>query len=234
MSESQMQILWQKKQTIDLGRVGHLSGLHPSLTSLDLRTLHDTMSAFAVAQAMLQGIGGGQTETAITVRQIVPNLDLTAGDNGSTVDLPIASAQWRQPSLVATSLFYAANTGADDANYDSVYTTSKNAKNDQKIIIMYGLRAVGVGNIHSGTVVKSVQWQFWRKGTKLIDRWYVEQLNSAPENFVAAVTPVMFKKDDSGEVRVFPDSATLVDANKFDRLQVLGVVAESLGVNTMG
>jgi hypothetical protein len=44
----------------------------------------------------------------------------------------------------------------------------------------------------------------------------------------------MFKKDDVGEVRVFPASEIIVDANKYDRLQLLGVVAESLGVNTMG
>lgn len=223
-----MQILWQKKQTIDLGRVGHLSGLHPSLTSLDLRTLHDTMSAFAVAQAMLQGIGGGQTETAITVRQIVPSLDLTDGTNSDSV---ITSSQWRQPANTANN--YTTITGAD-TDYIAAYTTSKNAKNDQKVMIIYGLRAVGVGNTHSGTVVKSVQWQYWRKGTKLIDRWYIEQLNSAAENFVAAVTPVMFKKDDSGEIRIFPDALTPADANKYDRLQILGVVAESLGVNTMG
>lgn len=231
-----MMILWQKKQTIDLGRVGHLSGLHQSLTSLDLRTLHDTMAAFAVAQAMLQAIGGGQTETGLTVRQIVPNLDLTCGDDLSATsgsDHIITSSNWRQPSLNAFTLNYTSNTG-DDALYESVYTTSKNAKNDQKVIIMYGLRAVGVGNIHSGTVIKSVQWQFWRKGTKLIDRWYPELLNSAPENFVAAITPVMFKKDDVGEVRVFPASEIIVDANKYDRIQMLGVVAESLGVNTMG
>ena len=223
-----MQILWSKKQTIDLGRVGHLSGLHPSLTSLDLRTLHDTMSAFAVAQAMLQGIGGGQTETAITVRQIVPSLDLTDGTNSDAV---ITSSQWRQP--VNTANNYTTTTGAD-TDYISAYTTSKNGKNDQKVIIIYGLRAVGVGNTHHGTVVKSIQWQFWRKGTKLIDRWYIEQLNSASENFVAAVTPVMLKKDDSGEIRIMPDALTPADANKYDRLHVLGVVAESLGVNTMG
>jgi hypothetical protein len=232
MSESQMMILWQKKQTIDLGRIGHLSGLHQSLTSLDLRTLHDTMAAFAVAQAMLQGVGGGQTETGLTVRQLVPNLDLTAGD-ATLVDTPIVSANWRQPSLQAVTLFYNSSVG-DDSFYDSVYTTSKNAKNDQKVIIIYGLRAVGVGNIHSGTVIKSNQWQFWRKGTKLIDRWYPEMLNSAPENFVAAITPVMFKKDDVGEIRIYPASEIAADANKFDRIQVLGVVAESLGVNTMG
>jgi hypothetical protein len=228
-----MMILWSKKQTIDLGRVGHLSGLHQSLTSLDLRTLHDTMAAFAVAQAMLQGVGGGQTETGLTVRQIVPNLDLTAGDVVGTPDANILSANWRQPTLVSTVQNYATTTGNDTDNI-SAYTTSKNAKNDQKVIIMYGLRAVGVGNIHSGTVTKSNQWQFWRKGTKLIDRWYIELLNSAPENFVAAITPVMFKKDDVGQVLIFPSSEIAADANKFDRLQILGVVAESLGVNTMG
>jgi hypothetical protein len=227
-----MMILWQKKQTIDLGRVGHLSGLHQSVTSLDLRTLHDTMAAFAVAQAMLQAIGGGQTETGLTIRHIVPNLDLTAGDN-AVADFPIVSANWRQPTLQATVLNYATADGSDNS-YDVCYTTSKNSKNDMKVLIFYGLRAVGTGNIHMGTVIKSVQWQFWRKGTKLIDRWYPEMLNSAPENFVVAVTPVMLKKDDLGAIYIFPDSNTPVDSNKFDRIQVLGVVCEALGTNTMG
>ena len=219
-----MQILWQKKQTIDLGRVGHLSGLHPALTSLDMRTLHDTMSAFAVAQGMLQGIGGGQTESALTVRTLIPSLDLT-----DATDTAITSSQWRQP----VSGNYTTATAAD-ADIATIYQTSRTSKNDQKVIIIYGLRAVGVGNTHSATCVKSVQWQFWRKGTKLIDRWYVEQLNSAAENFVAAVTPIMFKKDDLGEIKVVPDALTPVDANKFDRLQILGVVTEALGTNSMG
>lgn len=221
-----MAILWQKKQTIDLGRVGHLSGLHPSLTSLDLRTLHDTMSAFAVAQALLQGIGGGQTENALSVRAIVPSFDFT--DAVSAADTAITLVQWRQPA----SGNYA-NATAIESAIEPIYYLSKNSKNDQKIVIIYGLRAVGVGNQHSGTVVKSVQWQFWRKGVKLIDRWYIEQLNSAPENFVAAVTPIMFKKDDLGEIKVLADTTT-ADANKVDRLQVLGVVAEALGANSMG
>lgn len=226
MSESQMAILWQKKQTIDLGRVGHLSGLHPSLTSLDLRTLHDTMSAFAVAQALLQGIGGGQTENALSVRQIVPAFDFTYVSGG--VDTAITKQVWRQP---VTGNY--ANATAAEADMETIYTLSKTSKNDQKIVIIYGLRAVGVGNTHSGTVVRSIQWQFWRRGVKLIDRWYIEQLNSASENFVAAVTPIMYKKDDLGEIKVLADDTT-ADANKFDRLQVLGVVAEALGTNTMG
>ena len=221
-----MQILWSKKQTIDLGRVGHLSGLHPALTSLDMRTLHDTMSAFAVAQGMLQGIGGGQTESALTVRTLNPNLDLS---DSQATPAAITSSQWRQPYTGN----YTTATGAD-ADIVTIYNTDRTSKNDQKVIIIYGLRAVGVGNTHSATVVKSVQWQFWRKGTKLIDRWYVEQLNSAAENFVAAVTPIMFKKDDLGEIKVVPDALTPVDANKFDRLQVLGVVCEALGTNSMG
>lgn len=231
MSESQMAILWQKKQTIDLGRVGHLSGLHPSLTSLDLRTLHDTMSAFAVAQALLQGIGGGQTENALSVRQVVPSFDFTNAA-GTTTDDAIVSNMWRQPTAQASTANYTLATGIESAT-ESIYFLSKNSKNDQKIVILYGLRAVGVGNQHSGTVARSLQWQFWRKGVKLIDRWYIEQLNSASENFVAAVTPIMFKKDDLGEIKVVADMTT-ADANKFDRLQVLGVCAEALGANSMG
>lgn len=226
-----MQILWSKKQTIDLGRAGHLSGLHPSLTSLDLRTLHDTMAAFAMAQAMLQGIGGGQTEGALTVRQIVPSLDLTDNFTAPGTDTLIASSNWREPP--GTSSNYGTNSGAD-TDAISVFTTTKASKNDQKVMIIYGLRAVGVGNVHNGTVVKSVQWQFWRRGTKLIDRWYVEQLNSAPENFVAAITPIMFKKDDLGEIKIVPDQLTQPDANKYDRLQILGVISEPIGVNTVG
>lgn len=226
-----MTILWSKKQTIDLGRAGHLSGLHPSLTSLDLRTLHDTMAAFALAQAMLQGIGGGQTEGALTIRKIIPSLDLIDNVTSPGTDTIITNSNWRQPPGITSN--YTTNTG-DDTTAVSVYLTTKNSNNDKKVIIMYGLRAVGVGNQHSGTIVKSVQWQFWRKGTKLIDRWYIEQLNCAPECFVAAITPIMLKKDDIGEVKIVPDQFTIVDSNKYDRLEILGVVAEPQGLNSTG
>lgn len=226
-----MTILWSKKQTIDLGRAGHLSGLHPSLTSLDLRTLHDTMAAFAMAQAMLQGIGGGQTEGALTVRKIIPSLDLVDNFTTPGTDTTITASNWRQPPGLTS--FYATQTGADTEAV-STYLSTKNSNNDKKVIIMYGLRAVGVGNQHNGTIVKSVQWQFWRKGTKLIDRWYIEQLNSAPECFVAAITPIMFKKDDIGEIKIIPDAFTASDANKYDRLEILGVVSEPIGLNTIG
>lgn len=236
MSESQMQILWSKKQTIDLGRVGQLSGLHQSLTSLDLRTLHDTMSAFAVAQALLQGIGGGQTETGLSVRALIVSQDFT--DYTTGVDLPIVSNDWVQPTDVSLQVFYGGGSGGgndgSDNNLLSLYSTSKASKNDMKIIVVYGLRAIGVGNVHSGTVVKSNQWQFWRKNVKLIDRWYVEMLNSAPENFVCAITPIMFKKDDFGLIMVKPNSSIPSDVNKRDRLQVLGVTVETVGSNSVG
>ena len=107
-----MQILWQKKQTIDLGRVGHLSGLHPALTSLDMRTLHDIMSAFAVAQGMLQGIGGGQTESALTVRTLNPNLDLS--DSQATPQL----TRDRAPaSIVHTSAPTSPRSGPQGSEY---------------------------------------------------------------------------------------------------------------------
>ena len=239
MSESQMQILWSKKQTIDLGRVGQLSGLHQSLTSLDLRTLHDTMAAFAVAQALLQGIGGGQTETGLSVRALIVSQDFT--DATTSSDLSIVSNDWIQPSgtTVAGSgtgagyQWYPTSDGSDSA-LTPIYSTSKLSKNDMKIIILYGLRAVGVGNVHSGTIVKSNQWQFWRRNVKLIDRWYVEMLNSAPENFVCAITPIMYKKDDFGLIMVKPNSSIPSDINKIDRLQLLGVVVETVGSNSVG
>lgn len=232
MSENQMQILWSKKQTIDLGRAGQLSGLHPALTSLDLRTLHDTMSAFAIAQALLQGIGGGQTENALAVRQLLPK-DFSY--SVSNVDTQIVSQAWRQPPLEATTDNYTGGTTGSDTSIETadIYNTTKASGNDQKIIIIYGLRAVGVGNQHSGTAVRSIQWQFWRKGVKLIDRWYIEQLNSAMENFVCGITPIMYKKDDIAAIRIVSDTTT-ADANKFDRLQVLGVTCLALGQETQG
>lgn len=231
MSENQMQILWSKKQTVDLGRAGQLSGLHPALTSLDLRTLHDTMSAFAIAQALLQGIGGGQTENALAVRALRPS-DFSY--SVSSVDTQITDQSWRQPPTLATTDNYLLATGTDAGiEVADIYNTTKASGNDQKILIIYGLRAIGVGNQHSGTVVRSIQWQFWRKGVKLIDRWYIEQLNSAMENFVCGITPIMYKKDDIAAIRIVADTTT-ADANKFDRLQVLGVTCLALGQETQG
>jgi len=199
------------------------------------------MAASAVAQALLQGIGGGQTETGLSVRALIVSQDFV--DQTAAIEQPIVSNDWFQPPNASGSLnanstgaglsYYGASDGSDSA-VKNLYATSKNSKNDMKIIICYGLRAVGVGNVHSGTIVKSNQWQFWRKGVKLIDRWYVECLNSAPENFVCAITPIMFKKDDFGLISVAPNSSIPSDPSKYDRLQVLGVCVETIGSNSVG
>lgn len=221
MSEDAMIQLHRRKQGVDLGKLGLYSGTHVALTGLDLRTLRDTMAAFAVAQAQINVIG--TTESGLTVRPIYQNLDLLDANNS---DATIASTVWRQP--------YSSNyTATDGATTQIVYHTDRNSKNDQKILVIFGFRAVNVGNTRTQPFLKSTQAHFWRKGTKIIDIWDYQQLNSSNESFVAAVTPIMYKKNDLAEIKFVANTDT-ADANKVDGLEVLGLVVEGLGQNVMG
>lgn len=220
MSEDAMIQLHRRKQGVDLGKLGLYSGTHVALTGLDLRTLRDTMAAFAVAQAQINVIG--TTESGLTVRPIYQNLDLLTSAGAA-----IASTVWRQPP---TSGNY---TETDGATTQTVYLTDRTSKNDQKILVIFGFRAVNIGNTRTQPFLKSTQAHFWRKGTKIIDIWDYQQLNSSNESFVAAVTPIMYKKNDLAEIKIVANEDT-ADANKVDGLEVLGIIVEGLGQNVMG
>lgn len=219
MSEDAMIQLHRRKQGVDLGKLGLYSGTHVALTGLDLRTLRDTMAAFAVAQAQINVIG--TTESGLTVRPIYQNLDLLNASGTA-----ITSTVWRQP----TSSNY---TQTDGATTQTIYLTDRTSKNDQKILVIFGFRAVNIGNTRTQPFLKSTQAHFWRKGTKIIDIWDYQQLNSSNESFVAAVTPIMYKKNDLAEIKIVANEDT-ADANKVDGLEVLGIIVEGLGQNVMG
>lgn len=219
MAEDAMLNLHRKKQAVDLGKLGLYSGTHVALTGLDLRTLRDTMAAFGVAQAQINVIG--TTESGLVVRPIYHNYDLL--DASGTA---IASTVWRQP----VSSNY---TSTDGFTTQTIYLTDRTSKNDQKILIIFGLRAVNVGNTRTGPFLNSTQWHFWRKSTKIIDIWDIQALNSAHEPFIAAVTPIMYKKNDLAEIKVVANE-NAADANKIDNLEILGIVVEGLGQNVMG
>jgi hypothetical protein len=222
MSEDAMIQLHRRKQGVDLGKLGLYSGTHVALTGLDLRTLRDTMAAFAVAQAQINVIG--TTESGLTVRPIYQNLDLL---DGQATPAAIPSTVWRQP---ATSGNY---TSTDGFTPQVIYNTDRISKNDQKIIVIFGFRAINVGNTRTQPFLKSTQAHFWRKGTKIIDIWDYQQLNSSNESFVAAVTPIMYKKNDLAEIKIVANEDT-ADASKVDGLEVLGIIVEGLGQNVMG
>ena len=222
MSEDAMIQLHRRKQGVDLGKLGLYSGTHVALTGLDLRTLRDTMAAFAVAQAQINVIG--TTESGLTVRPIYQNLDLLDGTNSNAI---IASTQWRQPPVTGNL------SQTDGATTQTIYTTDRNSKNDQKILVIFGFRAINIGNTRTQPFLKSTQAHFWRKSTKIIDIWDYQQLNSSNESFVAAVTPIMYKKNDLAEIKLVANTDT-ADANKVEGLEVLGIVVEGLGQNVMG
>lgn len=221
-----MQVLHSRKSAVDLGRVGLMSGIHPSLTGFDLRTLRDTMASYGVAQALINNINN--LEAGLAIRPIYPADDLRNGTAGS-VDAEITSQVWRQP---VGAISYTGVTGAE-GTAESIYVTSKNCGNDQKVYIFIGLRATNIGNQHQNAFLKSVMWIFWRKNVKLIDKWHISQLNSAMEPFICAITPIMFKRNDDAEIKVVPNADAVGDG-KFDNLELMGLLIEQLGKSVMG
>ncbi len=225
MSESAMMQLHIFKQKVDLAKVGLLSGVHPVINETELRVLRDNMAQYGVAHAlMVKGIGTG-IEASLVVRPLIPSEDLLDGA-GST----FASTEWRQPVTGE----YSTQTGSE-ADAAPIYSTGKNSKNDQRIVLFYGLKYVGGGNFRTTAVARSTMVIFKRGNVKTIDKWHIQGINSSENGFLAAMTPVMYKINDIANIQMVPNLSDPTGANnKFDKFEFLGIVVEAIGLTVMG
>lgn len=239
MSESAMMQLHLFKQKVDLAKVGLLSGVHPVINETELRVLRDNMAQYGVAHAlMVKGIGTG-IEASLVVRPLIPSEDLRnggGGTGGAQADSQITSTEWRQPP---DSGEYTNGTGnldnGSEANAVQIYVTSKSSKNDQRIVLFYGLKYVGGGNFRTTAIARSTMIIFKRGTVKTIDKWHIQGINTSKEGYLAAMTPVMYKINDLASIWFVPNQSDIGGAgNKFDKFEMLGIVVEAIGLTVMG
>ena len=214
--------LQAKKESIDPGRLGLVSGTYTSITDLDIRALVDAVTRFVAAQALIDQISN--VEGGLVVRDILPDKDLLQGDESA-----ITSRDWRQP---VTSNFTTA-TGTQ-ASAVSVYKTSRTSNNDRKVISILGLRNVGSGPTRDQAVLSTNSLIFKRGDVKTIDIWHIQHLETQLNQAVFAITPLLFKRGDDLNILHVPNSRVAVSASKFDQLQYVGKVCEALGANMTG
>ena len=198
--------------------------------------------------------GLASTEEGLAVRDILPDLDLRAPD-----DVVINDRSWAQPSsgyYTATDLMSATNLGGK-----AIYITSKNSDNDQKVIIIYGIRLVRAGPARQGFASLASAVTFRRGQVKTIDIWQIEMLDTVPDSVIYGRTPLLYKKSDNARIEfhlkssgVFYNSPILVTSGTFganaytmggpvlspgasgghDHLMFLGKVIEKIGDQVTG
>ena len=120
-------------------------------------------------------------------------MDLRAPD-----DVVINDRSWSQPSsgfYAATDLMSASNLGGK-----AIYITSKNSDNDQKVLIIYGIRLVRVGPARQGHASLASAVTFRRGQVKTIDIWQIEMLDTVPDSVIYGRTPLLYKKSDNARI----------------------------------
>lgn len=190
MSEARLK-LQARKDSVDITKIGLQGGVYGGFTTIDVRSLEDAVVRYGVAQALLDGLAS--TEEGLAVRDILPDLDLRAPD-----DVVINDRAWSQPSsgyYANADLMSATNLGGK-----AIYITSKNSDNDQKVLIIYGLRLVRTGpaRVNSRLVASSVT--FRRGQVKTIDIWQIEMLDTVPDQVIYGRTPLLYKKSDNARI----------------------------------
>lgn len=210
------------KETIDPGRLGLISGPYTSITELDVRAYIDAVIRYAAAQALIDQISNVQG--GIVVRDIMPDKDLLDGSGTA-----ITSRDWRQP----VSSNYTTVTGAA-ASAVSVYTTSRTSNNDRKVLIICGLKNVGSGPSREAAILSTNSMILKRSDVKTIDIWQIECLETANNQEIYGIVPVIFKRGDDANILFVPNAKVPVSASKIDRLQIIGKIAEALGANVTG
>jgi hypothetical protein len=155
----------------------------------------------------------------LAVRDILVDKDFQDG-----VPVAISNREWRQP--------WSGNYGGTEKEIQ-VYQTNINSKNTQKVFVVFGIRATSVGPARTSTAlnISSITWKRGATGTKVIDIWEVEILDTIDQQVVYARTPLLFKRNDDMSVYFYPKSGA---SGSFDNLIILGKCIEALGANVTG
>ena len=190
MSEARLK-LQARKDSVDITKIGLQGGVYGGFTTIDVRSLEDAVVRYGVAQALLDGLAS--TEEGLAVRDILPDLDLRAPD-----DVVINDRAWAQPS----SGFYAVADmmSATNLGGKAIYITSKNSDNDQKVLIIYGIRLVRTGPARQVSRLLSSAVTFRRGQVKTIDIWQIEMLDTVPDQVIYGRTPLLYKKSDNARI----------------------------------
>jgi hypothetical protein len=265
MSENQKQILYYKSRTIDLQRMGSMHTTNLTYLLAYDKTYTDYIEhtiRWTVAQAMLQGVGGGTTEGALIVRDLSPMYDLLNGLTNGPPEM-IWHNQWIQ------DYWYGIATAKSSIGYDNamvgafdMYLTDRNVRNDQKVIVIYGIELL---NPNRKPLAQEIQ--FWRGSVKLSARYPLdfktamappeikniyldeEKGNVKSKGITLAKNtfyhnpvmffdePIIYKKDDLLKIRaVVPFSKLDVSTKEYnkDEVKLLGFVVEPIGLTTIG
>ena len=202
------------------------------VVDLDVKAIEDATSKYALAQGLIDNLSN--TEGGLVCREVIVYLDL-CDSNGNQ----IISGDWRQPtsgdtSFAASSQGYATATGSYQSKV-AVYTTNAAiSRNDRKVYVAWGLRQVGSGPARDHPCLATNAIIFKRSDVKTIDQWMLQQLETIDGQAVYGQTPILYKRNDDMAIWFIPNRRAASGINKFDQLQVLMKVVESLGTTVMG
>lgn len=133
--------------------------------------------------------GLASTEEGLAVRDILPDLDFSLPQD--VAKLTTLQREWIQPASGQWS-------GTQANTQVEVYDTSKgNTNNDQKVMIIYGLRLVNTGPARFVPQLCTSSIVFRRAAVKTIDIWQIEMIETVPDQVLYGRTPLLYKKTDS-------------------------------------
>lgn len=228
--------LQAKKDSVDITRIALQGGVYTGFTTIDVRSLEDAVVRYGVAQALLDGIAN--SEDGLAVRDILPDLDFRLPQD--TAGLATLQREWIQPASGTWDV-----TGRSQ---NEVYSTTKNSNNDQKVLVIYGIRQIGTGMARAGSRLYTSAVIFRRAAVKTIDIWQIEALDTIPDQVIYGRTPLLFKKGDNLRIDfvlratgrlLLTHSGSVVNigagiSGYNDTLMFLGKVIEKIGDNVTG
>jgi hypothetical protein len=127
------------------------------------------------------------TEEGLAVRDIFPDIDLRGPSDFAIATL---KREWVQP---VSGTYLAAN----EHSQQEIYNTSKNSNNDQKVLIIYGIRLLRTGPGRTTSQLTTSSIVFRRSTVKTIDIWQIEMLDTIPDQVIYGRTPLLYKKGDN-------------------------------------
>lgn len=208
--------IWDKISTIDLGRLGAILGINQRYMSSEQDSV---IKYLLVSEALLLGIGGGQTETALCLREIYPHLDFKSSETTM-----ITYPKWAQPDPRINPNGY--TSGYTNSYLPiPIYSTDKSVGLEHKIMVLYG--AIIPASCNVGEIL------LWKTNHKLMDRFFISGREGEIVFFNTAyfITAVE-EKNAKWDIRFLFKNKNIKGLT--DNIQLLGYICETVGSTAIG
>jgi hypothetical protein len=192
-----------------------VGGVRPILWPDELKSLERYAINLGVQQAMLNAIA--TSPDGLSVRPFIPDVDFIDGNSNT-----IGKREWVQP-------WSGTYTNVSAGTAVVVYQTSNATRYDRKVMVIWGLSVVNVGNQRTAGVIDTSSIIFSDTAGNTYDIWDPQRLDTSDALY--AYAPIIYPNSRTAKIQFLPKYGA---SGAFEVIHLIGRIIEPVGDNIQG